>query len=292
MKCRVLVALAGCVVACSGPAVDAGTGGGSSGPTSSASTRGESESSSPTSSSSGAGPAEGSASSASNSTTSTSADDTGSSSTAEMLDGPGCGVPPPCDRGVFEGAMRIESSDQIPDIAGYTEIRGGLEILSSDLECLDFLGCLQEVGRDIRIFGNPGLRSTDGLGEVARVGVLTADESASDREGSIIISENPGLETLGGFVRITELERLLVVSDNESLRSITGFTSLEVAAELVVRFNPALESLVGLYELLALADECQITNNGALCLSEAFEVCGDLRQQPGGGNTQNNRDDC
>lgn len=275
MRCHgLLLILAAGTTACIDPAVGTGTGGGSSGSA-------ESGSTSPSSSSTTTGVAEASTSSGAS-----------VGSTGEVFDGPGCEPPPPCDRGVFEGSVRIESSDQLSEFAGYTEIEGGLEVLSSDLECLDFLGCLQDVGRDIRIFGNTSLRSTDGLSEVGRIGVWTADEGSSNREGTIIISENPGLESLGGFSRMTRIERSLLVTNNESLQSITGFTSLEVASELVVRFNPGLESLLGLHELVALGDECQITNNGALCVSEAFEVCGDLQQGPNGGNTQNNLDDC
>lgn len=279
MKKHGLLILAANMMACSDPAVSVGTGGGSSGM---ASTGAGSGSTSATSTS-GSGPAE-------SSTSTTSVDESSSSSTGEVLDGPGCEPPPPCDRGVFEGSVRIESSDQITEFAGYTEIRGGLEVLSSDLECLDFLGCLLDVGRDIRISGNPALRSTDGLSSVERIGVLTT--GGADSEGTIIISENSGLETLGGFTQLARVPRSIVVTNNESLQSITGFTGLESSGELVVRFNPVLESLLGLHELLALGSECQITNNDGLCVSEAFEVCGDLRQGPTTGNTQNNRDDC
>lgn len=61
---------------------------------------------------------------------------------------------------------------------------------------------------------------------------------------------------------------------------------------MVVRFNPALESMLGLHDLLGIGHDCQITNNGALCVSETYEVCGDLRLGPSSGNTQNNLEDC
>lgn len=283
MRCCALFLFVAGTSACGDPAVVIGTGSGSSGL---ASTGANPGSTSSTSSSS----AEGSSGS---STSGDSSGFVGSSSTGEVLDGPGCEAPPPCDRGVFEGPLRIESSTQISDIAGYSEILGGLEVIGSDLECLDFLGCLEDVGRDVRIFGNEDLRSTDGLSELRQLGVLTAGGAGSDDEGTLIISENASLETLGGFTQLKRAPESLVVTNNESLRSITAFASLEVVmTDLVVGFNPELESLLGLHGLLALGEECQITNNGALCVSEAFEVCGDLEQGPDGGNTQNNRDDC
>ncbi len=283
--------------ACSGPAVGLDSNDGGSSGSSAGTTESDSTASSPGSSSSAS--AEGStsligssSSSSSSPGSTTSVDSSSSSSGGEVLDGPGCEAPPPCDRGTFEGGVRIESADQIADIAGYTGIRGALEVVDSDLECLDFLGCLQETGRDVLVFGNPELRSTEGLAGLQRVGVLTADEGPFDREGSIIISENPALERLGGFVAISEVARSVLVVDNASLETMTGFTGLEVAAELVVSFNPQLRSLVGLHPLKGLHDGCQITNNTELCLSEAFEVCGDLDPSPSAGNTQNNRDDC
>ncbi|MGH1346695.1 MAG: hypothetical protein ACRBN8_34330 [Nannocystales bacterium] len=265
--------------ACVSPAVEVGTGEGST------STAPDPTSTSATSSSSGLAPAEGSTS------TTTQHDESGSSSSGEVVHGPGCEPPPPCDRGVYEGAVRIESSDQIAEFAGYTAFSQGLEVLGTDLECLDFLGCLEEVEQEIRIFGNPVLRSTEGLSAVERVGG-SGEPAPWWPVGSIVVGENPGLETLGGFTRIERIEAALVVDNNASLQSITGFTNVQVVTELVVRFNPALDSLQGLHDLLAIGGECQITNNAGLCVSEAFEVCGDLKQGPFGGNTQNNIDDC
>src|SRR5690606_4404644 len=85
----------------------------------------------------------------------TDTDASSGSSSGEPLDGPGCGVVPTCDRGELVGSMRIESSAQIEDIAGYTSVTGWLEISSSDLECLDFLACIESVGRDVLVADNP-----------------------------------------------------------------------------------------------------------------------------------------
>src|SRR5688572_23683132 len=139
----------------------------------------------------------------------TGGDSTGSgSSTGEPLDGPGCGVVPTCDRGELVGSMRVESSAQIEDIAGYTSVTGWLEITGSDLECLDFLACLTTVGQDVRVADNPQLRSLAGTDAIAVVGV--ADEN---EEGAVIVAHNDAMRVLAGFGSLERIESL-IVSDN------------------------------------------------------------------------------
>ena len=53
-----------------------------------------------------------------------------------------------------------------------------------------------------------------------------------------------------------------------------------------------LHSIDGLKDLNALENECMVTHNESLCISEIFDVCGDLEIGGDRGNTQNNRLGC
>jgi len=50
------------------------------------------------------------------------------------------------------------------------------------------------------------------------------------------------------------------------------------------------ESLSGLHDLVQVR-ECNVNNNAALCISDVFEVCGDIEEPPEG-ITNNNDDGC
>ena len=205
------------------------------------------------------------------------------SSSGEPLDGPGCGVVPTCDRGELVGSMRVESSAQIEDIAGYTSVTGWLEIANSDLECLDFLACLTSVGRDVIVADNPQLRSLDGTDGLT---------SIEDGEGAVVISHNDAMTELDGFGGVVRMDSLFIVS-NASLEQISGFDSLDVLeGTLAIQFNPNLHDLGPLHHLRGLGDLCSITNNPALCMSEAYAVCGDVEEGGGVGTTVNNDDTC
>ncbi len=217
----------------------------------------------------------------------TDTDASSGSSSGEPLDGPGCGVVPTCDRGELVGSMRIESSAQIEDIAGYTSVTGWLEISSSDLECLDFLACIESVGRDVLVADNPMLRSLDGLDGLMQVGA-----SPDAKESGVIVAHNDALRELDGFGALVRVDSL-VVEDNPMLDRITGFDSLERIRELLtIRLHPVLQDLGPLADLRALGNECQITNNPMLCVAQAYAVCGDLEQGSDEGSTANNDEGC
>jgi hypothetical protein len=212
--------------------------------------------------------------------------DSSGSSSGEPLDGPGCGVVPTCDRGELLGSMRIESSSQIDDIAGYTSVSGWLEIAGSDLECLDFLACLTSVGRDLHVSDNAQLRSLDGTDALVMIG---ADD---DEKGAVILAHNDALTEVDGFAVLTRIDSLLL-SNNAALERVSGFDGLDVIEDVLsIRFHPNLHDLGPLKDLMAMGDECQVTNNPSLCLSEVYAVCGDLEQGGDVGNTQNDDETC
>lgn len=212
--------------------------------------------------------------------------DSSSSSTGEVLDGLGCNVTPRCEGGTLEAGIRVTSAEELAMLEGVTEITGTLEIAESDLECLDALACLQTVGGDIRVLGNPVLRSTAGLAGIEELG----SNDISSASGSVIVSQNEELEVLEGFDQLRRINGGVTVWQNPSLREVVGFEGMRRLELLSINSNPLLESLAGLHALERLED-CNVSQNATLCISEVFEVCGDV-DPPADGVTNNNDDAC
>jgi len=203
-----------------------------------------------------------------------------------VFDGPGCGAVVQCDGRSIPGDVRVRSAEDLSTLAGAQSIEGTLEIAESDLECLDALACLRFVGGDVRIQGNPSLRSTAGLANIEELGT----NNLSNAPGSVIVSENPALEELDGFNELESINRSVTLWRNEALREITGFTGLRGLSQLSITNNASLEGLPGLHTLEQIYT-CNVNQNPSLCISEVFEVCGDLENTPGG-VTNNNDDEC
>lgn len=209
-----------------------------------------------------------------------------SSSAGETLDGPGCGVVPTCERRSISGNVRVSSVDDLSALEGAHELVGTLEIADSDLECLDALACLRIVGGDVRILGNDALRSTAGLRSIEALGTADFDNAA----GSVVVSGNEALEVFEGFDGVRRIDGGVTVWQNPALREVAAFAGLRRLLLLSIAVNPALESLSGLHALEQL-ERCNVNSNATLCISEVFEVCGDLEVPPAG-LTDNNDDGC
>lgn len=225
------------------------------------------------------------------STSTTTGDESSSSTTMDVppKGGLGCGPPPTCDQGEFVGSIRIESADQISEIAGYTSMTGFLEIFESDLECLDFLACMETVGHDMTVFGNDFLLDASGTNQITALGDATSEDPPEDRDGTLVFSQNNAITDLNGFGGLVQTQASMTVSENELMTSISGFGELiGTQRNFTIRFNPVLEDVDGLKDMLFIGAECQVTNNASLCVSDIFEVCGDLKQGPFGGSTANN----
>src|SRR5688500_14309277 len=87
-------------------------------------------------------------------------------STGPDIEGVGCGITPTCDKGEFVGNLVYESQADIEMFAGYTSVTGWLTLIETDLACLDFLACIETVGKDIEISASPDLVSLHGLANV------------------------------------------------------------------------------------------------------------------------------
>ena len=235
-------------------------------------------------SSSGGSTSSGSSGAAASSSSSSGAE---SSSTGDVLEGLGCGVTPTCTEQIVEGNVGVSSLEDLEALAGVADIAGDLQIASSDLVCLDALACLRRVAGEIRILENPDLRSTAGLSGVEDLGY---DAALGSGGRGLVVAENASLEALEGFDGLVSVQHGLLVWDNPSLQRISGLTSIRGTPLLSITNNPALESLEGLHGLVELYD-CNVNRNPSLCISEVFEVCGDIDPAPEG-VTNGNDDGC
>ncbi len=210
-----------------------------------------------------------------------------------QFEGPGCGVTPVCDKGVLNGSVRIESEADIADIAGYTGIVGWVEVLESDLVCLDFLACLETAGRDVTIFGNAQLKDVSGLDNLAALGTQTTQQGYDDWDGSLVITQNAALEEIAGFGSLASVQQSLNINENQSLMSVTGFNALTlIEHNLVIRENPVLETIAGLDALEVVRDNFVVTGNPSLCVSDINVVGGTLNEPPTSGSTAANDNGC
>lgn len=190
-----------------------------------------------------------------------------SSSGDPGLEGPGCGVTPTCDRGMFDGHAKIESVDDLQRLAGYSEVRGHLEVsASTDIVCLDALACLEEIGRDLRVQENAALRSTEGLRNLRRVG---GNYASSGTPVTILIGENAVLEAFEGFSLEGSIDHL-VIWGNPALTDVSDLY-FDRLGMLSVLENPRLEALSSLHGLSG--TDCFINHNPRLCMPEIQLVC-------------------
>jgi hypothetical protein len=217
----------------------------------------------------------------------------GSTGGGAEFEGPGCGVTPVCDKGVLNGSVRIESEADIAAIAGYTGIVGWVEVLESDLVCLDFLACLETAGRDVTIFGNSQLKDVSGLDNLTALGTQTTSQGYDNWDGSLVITQNAALEEITGFGSLTALQQSLNINENQSLVSVTGFNALTlIEHNLVIRENPLLETIAGLDALEIVRDNFVVTGNPSLCVSDINVVGGTLNEPPTSGSTAANDNGC
>lgn len=190
------------------------------------------------------------------------------SSTGEPLSGLGCGPPPVCDRGTYDGDLFVSSPDEI---AGYTAITGSLSVFRTDFVCLDFLSCMQTVGDVFQVFDNRDLRDLSGTNAILDVGA--ADPTG---ERSVVyISNNDGVTRLDGLDSVSAVGKL-VIQNNHGLERIAGLASLvDVRNEMFLLENPVLIDLGTIAALDGPTDECWIKRS-SVCQSVAVAVCGDI----------------
>ena len=199
------------------------------------------------------------------------------------VDGLGCDAPPSCDRGQLVGSARITTPEQMDDIAGYTSVTGWLEVFETEAQCVDFLACVEEVGHDVTIYGNPNLATLTGLDALESIGTFD--------DGNIIIGSNHALEDFDGFNGLETIPGSLSIREHDALERVSGLQNLEtIGIDITIQQNPVLAELPGLHELLRVLGRFIVTQNPELCISEIETVGADLTEGPNGGSTASNKD--
>ncbi len=197
----------------------------------------------------------------------------------------GCAAPTSCNKGELRGSVRITTAEDMADVAGYTAISGWLEIYQSEAECLEFLSCMEEVGRDVTVYGNGQLRTLHGLDGLRRIGTYD--------DGNLVVSENDALEDFDGVSSLRAIPESLTITRHDNLTRVTGLQSLEaIGIDITIQQNPALTDLSGLYDLQAVQGRFIVTQNPQLCISEIERVGADLVVGPDGGSTASNKGGC
>jgi len=183
------------------------------------------------------------------------------------------GQPLECGTMTRPGHLVIESEADLAELDGVRAIEGELQIDSTSFTNLDFLGCIEEVGGELTIFGNAQLTDLSGLDRLQRVG------------DSFIFSENTAVPELAGLGALTEIGGIvevdgvpqsrgsLIIQGNHAMTGISGFTSLTtIRGALNIRDNDALEHIDGLRGLRTLGTQFAVTQNPSLCISSVNQV--------------------
>lgn len=210
--------------------------------------------------------------------------------------------------------LSIEDNEYLVNLDGFIaleEVRFGISISRNaaleDVSGLSSLAKLSSDGdavqlgpRGLVIFDNPSLETVTGF------------DILQDLEGNLSVTHNPSLVEISGFGALEVVAKhpnpvtgpgqpptvagSVLLSSNESLQRVTAFTTLSTVEDnLVIQYNDVLDDLSGLHDLSAVGGALIITNNPQLCISEAYEVGGDLAAGPfdlGNSSTANNKLGC
>ncbi|HEY9160079.1 MAG TPA: hypothetical protein VIS94_03210 [Desulfomonilia bacterium] len=170
---------------------------------------------------------------------------------------------------VWDGDYYIETSADIENLNGYTDITGNLRIIGSDLKYMSGLENLSSIGGDLSFSGNESLTTLAGLENITSVG------------GSMWFYDNPALTSLAALGNITSLGGDISFYYNSALTNLTGLENItSVGGELYIRDNRALTSLTGLENITSIGGDLTIYYNPALAslaaLGNVTSVGGDL----------------
>jgi hypothetical protein len=141
---------------------------------------------------------------------------------------------------------------------------------------------MEQVGRDVTVFGNAQLETLEGLDGLARLG--------TNGDGNLIVSDNDGLIDLDGLGNLRGIPGSLNVTKHQNLRSVSGLQRLmSIGFDITIQQNPVLTDLAGLHDLQAVEGRFIVTQNPELCLTEIERVGADLAVGPNGGSTASNK---
>ncbi|MCX4245097.1 receptor L domain-containing protein [Paraliomyxa miuraensis] len=185
-------------------------------------------------------------------------DDTGSGEDAPEPSG---GTNIECGSATLPGHLVIESEADLSALDGVRAVEGELQVNRTNFTNLDFLGCIEEVGGELTIFGNTALIDVSGLDRLRHAGA------------SLVFSENTAITELSGIGALTQIDGSLVIQGNARLQELSGMASVHtIGGALTIRENDSLLHIDGLRGLRTLGTLFAVTHNPSLCISSVNQV--------------------
>lgn len=171
------------------------------------------------------------------------------------------GAPLECGDVVLPGHVVIETAQDLEQLDGVRVIEGELQLNRTTFTNVDFLGCIEEVGGELTLFGNEALDDLSGLDQLERTG------------GGMVISENPALTEIADLPSLLEVGDSLIIQGNDALTGISGMSSLAtIGTSMIIRDNDALMHIDGLQGLRSVGALFAVTHNDSLCISSINTV--------------------
>lgn len=172
-----------------------------------------------------------------------------------------------CEENVYTLPLRFEDSDTLDQLSGVTNITEDLLILDTDVTSLDELGCLEEVGRSLRIENNDSLEDIEGLRSLTAV------------ELGVTILENESLENLDGLRHLLTTGRSITIEENDSITNLDGLRDLTaIRRNLKLTRNLSLTSIEGMTSLKDIGGYIHIINNPYLPTCQVESLVEELRE--------------
>ncbi|MBU1638306.1 hypothetical protein KKC97_11630 [bacterium] len=172
-----------------------------------------------------------------------------------------------CSRGPWLGDLEINTLSQAEDHYGYTSVTGSLSI-SGDVNDLESLSCLEEIGGDLRIDGTSSLRNLHGLNAIIAIHGNLEIGSPDDTYGRC--TGNELLTSISGLERVDRVGGSLIVCRNGVLRDLVGLEDLHFVGEhLNVCDNDSLINLDGLDSLTSIGGYLHIGS-----YIDDYDLCG------------------
>ncbi len=184
------------------------------------------------------------------------------------------------------GGLSLAGTHSLTSLAGLGNVAnvwGNVTIIGGGITTLAGLGA------DVNIWGTLGLYQLTGstppdMGNIARIGTLLISNNpgitslggegspggrislaSGLREGVILtnltVQNNNALQTLSGMGNLAALTGTLTVTSNPVLKSLSGLDNLKSANGVLVYSNPLLETLSGLGELETVNQHFQVYNS-------------------------------
>ncbi len=177
----------------------------------------------------------------------------------------------------WNGDFYYNNSNDVESLIGFNAISGDLSIKRIGASVLPNLESIQDVGGDVSISYNDGMKSLTGLSLSSVQGSLYINGNYSLKTleglehievvgGDLQIKGNVQLENIDGLNNIASVGEALTIEGNSKLADMEGLEGLgAIGGTFTLRDNDALTQLSGLQNLGFVGDDFNVSNNAILC---------------------------